>query len=314
MDAGSLPGVIARVIVTGANSGLGLECTRALLDRGGTEVILAVRDEQRGEAARRELGRSGCCRVEHLDLASLGSVEEFTRRVGDGLAGAPVTLVLNAGVQVTAGSSWTEDGVELTFGVNHLSHFCLARGLLDSLAPGSRVVIVASDTHDPRRLTGMPAPEIASAQTLAHPPAGDSATRRRGRVRYTTSKLCNVLFAYELQRRIEASRPGEDLATIAFNPGLMPGSGLARDYGRASSVAWRHLLPRLPIARTTKESGEHLAALAVDPAFAEAGGLYFDREKPIRSSLSSYDPTLARALWEESEELCRELGHPVPAL
>lgn len=292
------------VIVTGATSGLGLECTRALLEKPGIEVILAVRDVDRGEAVVDELGAAERCRVERLDLASLSSVRAFVRRFLDQPPAGPTSIVCNAGLQITSGTAWTEDGIEMAFGVNHLGHFALVTAVVDALAPHSRIVVVSSDTHDPKKHTGMPAPRMGSVETLARPPEKRGRSRRDGRIRYTTSKLCNVLFAYELQRRLNERRPGKGIGAIAFNPGLMPGSGLARDYGPIARFAWRHALSRLPIARTTKESGADLAALASDPAFADAGGLYFDGLEPIRSSLESYDLGRSIELWVTSEALC----------
>ncbi|HVX33271.1 MAG TPA: SDR family NAD(P)-dependent oxidoreductase [Solirubrobacterales bacterium] len=292
------------VIVTGATSGLGRDCVRLLHGRPGPEVVLAVRDVARGAAILAELGAPERGRVLALDLASLASVEAFIDRLRAAPGPGPTALVCNAGVQVPSGLERTEDGIERTFGVNHLGHFALVTGLLDSLPPGSRVVVVASDTHDPGRHTGMPAPRLRPVGELAHPPeAPAEVSRRAGQVRYTTSKLCNVLFAYELQRRFDALRPTDRLRAVAFNPGLMPGSGLARDYGPLARLAWRHLLPRLPMTTTTDEAARHLAELAVGPLPTEPRCLYFDRGRPGTSSPESYDPGKAAALWSESEEL-----------
>jgi NAD(P)-dependent dehydrogenase (short-subunit alcohol dehydrogenase family) len=269
---------VSTAIVTGATGGLGLECARSLVGRGW-DVVLAVRDVERGRAVAAELGR---CTVEELDLSSLASVRAFAAREP-----RATTLVCNAGVQVVSGTRWSTDGIELTFAVNHLGHFALATALAPRL---ESVVMVSSDTHDPARSTGMPAPLFTSVDELAY---GDLP----GRTRYTTSKLCNILFAYELERRIEGLRVN------AFNPGLMPGSGLARDYPPLQRFAWRFVLPVmrvLPQVRSTRSSGRDLAALAADHAVS---GRYFDGRREIRSSEQSYDETLARELWEGSERL-----------
>jgi NAD(P)-dependent dehydrogenase (short-subunit alcohol dehydrogenase family) len=176
----------------------------------------------------------------------------------------------------------------------------------DRLAPSARIVVVSSDTHDPRKRTGMPWPRYPSAATLARPDDEhtQSQAARLGRERYTTSKLCNILFAYELDRRLGA---GEGRVTVnAFNPGLMPGSGLARDYGVLQRAAWRFLMPALrvlPQVRGIERSGSDLAALAADPAYEGVTGCYFDGLEPIRSSEDSYDREQARDLWETSERL-----------
>jgi NAD(P)-dependent dehydrogenase (short-subunit alcohol dehydrogenase family) len=263
--------------------------------------VLAVRDSERGRRAVADLGQPDRCTVAELDLASLRSVKRFVDAYGH--TGLPPTraLICNAGIQVTSAPRTTADGIELTFGVNHLGHFALATSLLERLARPARIVIVSSDTHDPNRTTGMPAPRYTSATELAHPPDWVS-----GRQRYTTSKLCNILFAYELNRRLAGG-----VTVNAFNPGLMPGSGLARDYGRLQQFAWRFVLPALrilPSVRSAKRSGRDLAALAADPLYAEVSGRYFDGGKQTRSSEDSYDAEKARDLWETSERLVAEAG------
>jgi NAD(P)-dependent dehydrogenase (short-subunit alcohol dehydrogenase family) len=135
-------------------------------------------------------------------------------------------VVCNAGLQVVSGSEKTAEGVEMTFGVNHLGHFALVQGLLDVLARPARIVVVSGGTHDPGKFTGMPAPDYTRAAALAEPTTTTDGAE--GRRRYTTSKLCNVLFAYELDRRLGHGAQG--ITVTAFDPGLMPGSGLARDY------------------------------------------------------------------------------------
>jgi hypothetical protein len=113
-----------------------------------------------------------------------------------------------------------------------------------------------------------------------------------------------VLFAYELDRRLGCGQKG--VTVNAFDPGLMPGSGLAREYGPLQRLAWRFVLPAmrvLPQVRGTRESGGHLAALADDLAFAELSGKYFDGLKAIASSSHSYDRDKALDLWQTSERL-----------
>jgi NAD(P)-dependent dehydrogenase (short-subunit alcohol dehydrogenase family) len=210
-------------------------------------------------------------------------------------------IVCNAGLQVS-GTEWTEDGVEMTFGVNHLGHFALVKGLLDELTHPARIVVVSSGTHDPSKHTGMPDPGYTSAAEIAQPRAEQSG--HDGRRRYTTSKLCNVLFTYELDRRL--GHGGQGVTVNAFDPGLMPGSGLARDYPPLQRFAWRYLLPALrvfPGVRSTRTSGRYLATLASDARFDGVTGEYFSGLKPIRSSADSYDRDKALDLWETSEEL-----------
>jgi light-dependent protochlorophyllide reductase len=290
-------------IITGASAGLGLECARSLLASDPSwHIVLAVRDTGRGAEAVQQIGYPDRCTVLEMDLASLRSVRSFAEDFrGRGLP--PLrTIVCNAGVQVVSGTERTADGVEMTFGVNHLGHFALVQALLADLAHPARIVIVSSGTHDPAKFTGMPSPQYTRAADLAS--AADSAEGRR---RYTTSKLCNVLFAYELDRRLGQGTGG--VTVNAFDPGLMPGSGLARDYSPIGRFAWRYVFPLLrvlPNVNSTKASGARLAALAGDPKFDGVTGAYFEGKRPIRSSADSYDHELASDLWETSEHLAMQ--------
>jgi NAD(P)-dependent dehydrogenase (short-subunit alcohol dehydrogenase family) len=174
-------------VITGASSGLGLECARALLRSDPSwHVVLPVRDAGRGAEAIRQLGEPRRCTVMPMDLASLTSVRAFVENVR--AAGLPPlhAIVCNAGVQLS-GTEWTEDGVEMTFGVNHLGHFALAQGLLDELTHPARIVVVSSGTHDPSKHTGMPDPGYTSAADLAHPRADESPDGRAPSSRGTTA-------------------------------------------------------------------------------------------------------------------------------
>jgi NAD(P)-dependent dehydrogenase (short-subunit alcohol dehydrogenase family) len=172
------------------------------------------------------------------------------------------------------------------------------QGLLDTLTPPALILVVSSGTHDPSKHTGMADPHYTSAADLAHPRAEEPADGRR---RYTTSKLCNLLFTYELNRTL-----GQGVTVNAFDPGLMPGSGLARDYSPLQRLAWRYLLPALrvfPGVHSTRTSGRYLAALMADARFDGVSGQYFEGLRPIRSSADSYDRDKALDLWATSEEL-----------
>lgn len=290
-------------IITGANSGLGLHCARALVAADASwHLVLAVRDPARGAAAVERLGAGKRCTVMQLDLASLRSVRGFIDDVHGGGLPPIRAVVCNAGVQVVSGAHTTADGYEMTFGVNHLGHFALVCGLLDALTARARIVVVSSGTHDPAKFTGMPHPRYTSAADLAHP-AGEL-TAEEGRRRYTTSKLCNVLFTYELDRRLDHGVKG--VTVNAFDPGMMPGSGLANDYSPLQRFAWRYVLPALrflPGVNSTRTSGRHLAALAADPRFNGVTGMYFEGNKPALSSADSYNIDTARELWDTSERL-----------
>lgn len=191
-----------RVVITGANSGLGLQ-TAIGLGRAGAEVILACRDEQRGrDAEKRVRAETGSDRIEMrtLDLANLTSVRDFAA----GFSGPLDLLVNNAGVMATPRAT-TTDGFELQFGTNHLGHFALTGLLLEHLreAGAARVVILSSLAHKRGRIN-----------------FGDLQSERRYRrwKAYGQSKIANLYFMVELDRRARAA--GWDLTSVAAHPGM----------------------------------------------------------------------------------------------
>ncbi len=309
------------VIVTGGNSGLGFEAARAIVQQGdGWHVVIAGRSPQRcQEAASRLRHEAGTPHVEAivLELASMGAVRRFASDFSAGHRPPLRALVCNAGVQHVGPTQRTEDGFESTFGVNHLGHFLLANLMLRHLETPGRIVFVSSGTHDPIQRTGMPAPLLREARSLAAPDDEEDARRKPGYVgrrRYTTSKLCNVLCTYEMDRRLkegDMSTPDRPISVNAFDPGLLPGTGLARGYGPAARFAWNLLGPLLlwtlrPFhvnIHHPRDSGRALARLVLDPALERVSGRYFEGLLEIRSSQESYDEANAAALWEQSAEL-----------
>ena len=248
-----------------------------------------------------------------LDLARQSSVRQLVEALGARLLPPLGAVVCNAGTQIVRGLVLTEDGYETTFAVNHLGHFLLVNRLLPSLAAGARVVFVASGTHDPAQRTGMPAPRLGTIHDLARPAAADFADPGlAGRRAYTTSKLCNVLCTNELaRRRASARRP---ILVNAFDPGLMPVSGLARDYGALSRFGWRFVLPALRLfasnVHSVEASGKTLAGLVLDPRLEGISGKYFVGDRQAQSSVESYDEARAAALWNVSAELVGLLPAP----
>ncbi len=307
------------VIVTGGNSGLGYECAKAILnERRGWHVVIAGRSQTRcQDAAKRLAAETSNEGVEAkvLDLASLASVRRFAESMKAASVPPLRALVCNAGIQVVGETQTTADGFEATFAVNHLAHFLLAHLLLRQLEAPGRVIFVSSGTHDPTQKTGMPAPEYLGGRALAFPPESPrEGPGFAGRKRYTTSKLCNVLCAYEFDRRLRAeglSTPARPLDVNAFDPGLMPGTGLARDYGPLIRFLWFKLGPSLrPLLKlmsgnvySADQSGRALAQLVLDPELQGRSGRYFEVGGEARSSVESYDLSKAADLWERSVEL-----------
>lgn len=166
-------------------------------------------------------------------------------------------------------------------------------------------MVVSSDTHDPKANTGMPHPQYQPAKSLAFPTPDDNQMNIGdiGRVRYTTSKLCNILCAYELSRRLQ--KQGLSITVNAFNPTLMLDTKLIRDYTQAELSALSSAISPsvLENARDSKTMGSVLARLILDTALEGITGKYFDGLDEIRSSEESYDQSKAAELWESSLEL-----------
>jgi NAD(P)-dependent dehydrogenase (short-subunit alcohol dehydrogenase family) len=292
------------VVITGGTNGLGRECARSLVNDPGLQVVITGRDLARTQSEAAAIG----ARPMVLDLASLASVRTFTRElIGAGLP--PLrALVCNAGLQFTR-RAFTEDKVEATFGINHLGHLALVDGLVPFLEAPARIVFVSSGTHDPANRTGMPHPLEASAYQLAYPPTetGGDSPGKDGRRRYATSKLANVRATYALARHLKDG----GITVNAFDPGLMPGTGLARDAGPLSRALFatvaRGLLV-LPGVNTPTRSGADLARLVTDPDLETTTGTYFAGTRPARSSAASYDEEAQEALYRDSLDILATLG------
>ncbi|MCB9641772.1 MAG: SDR family NAD(P)-dependent oxidoreductase [Myxococcales bacterium] len=296
-------------LITGGNSGLGFYCAAEIAKDPSWHVVIASRDEQRNNEAVETLKRKTKNPNIHalsLDLGSLQSVRDFAKEFAQ--KGYPPlrALVCNAGLQVVS-EKRTQEGFELTFGVNHLGHFLLSNLLYPQLQAPARIVFVSSGTHNAELSTGMPKPAFTDAEQMAHPsPIPPEKIGEEGRRRYSTSKLCNVFCTYEFDRRLKAAGH-KDILVTAFDPGLMPGTGLARDYSAFLQLFWKLLIPIItpfmPFSSTPKRSGRHLARLAVGQEWADRSGIYVDRGKEIPSSKESYDKEKAKKLWEDSARL-----------
>ncbi len=307
------------VVITGGNTGLGYACAATLLASPQAppwHVILACRDPERARAAVAQLteaaGVRGRVEAMSLDLASLASIRAFaTQLVAKVRAGTIPSLhglVCNAGVQSGTKRSVTADGFEATFGVNHLGHYLLVNLMMPILTAPARIAVVASGVHDPAEKWGLPAPAWNDPAALSRGELGSAAAGdksfARGQRLYTTSKLANIYFTYALARRLPAG-----VTANAFDPGLMPGTGLIRNAPAPIQFIGNHVLPRtIPLLRrfmnpnvhTVEESGASLSWLLTDPSLANTTGKYFMERKESRSSGESYDEGRGEDLWQAS--------------
>ena len=313
-------GAMQTVIITGGNTGLGYQCAREIAACGDWQVIIACRNKEKAdEAVQQLIAETSHQHVEAitLDLASLDSVRRFAQKFAARELPPLKGIICNAGIQTTK-RIYTQDGFETTFAVNHLGHFLLVNLLLRHMAPPGRIVFVSSGTHDPAQVTGMPKPRYENAELLAWPQKDqhtlNESPAKAARRAYTTSKLCNILCTYELTRRLHTHGYGygvgqNSITVNAFDPGLMPGTGLARDYTAGERFIWNFILPVLrffiPNVNTPQQSGRALARLLLDPKLEGVSATYFEGLRAIPSSRDSYDLAKAGELWRTSIKLTK---------
>ena len=292
--AADVPDQSGRVaVVTGANSGIGYEAAAVLAGRGA-RVVVAVRDLGKGESAVHQIKRRNPdaeVALQQLDLSSLASV----RAAAEDLRAAYPRidlLINNAGVMYPPKQT-TADGFELQFGTNHLGHFALTGLLLDHLLPveGSRVVTVASIAHNIQ--AGIHFEDLQWERSYNRVAA------------YGQSKLANLMFTYELQRRL-ADKQAPTIA-VAAHPGIsntelmrhIPGSGLP-GFSRLAGLV------------TNSPAVGALATLRAATDAAVRGGQYYGpsgfRELVghpvlVQSNRMSHDADVQQRLWSVSEEL-----------
>ena len=283
-------------VITGANTGIGFETAKALAAKGA-HVVIAARNTDKGKQAAARI--AGDVAVQELDLTSLDSI----RAAADALKSRYERidlLINNAGVMTTPKGT-TADGFELQFGTNHLGHFALTGRLLDAMldVPGARVVTVSSNGH---KMGG--AIHFDDLQW-------ERKYNRMGA--YTQSKLANLLFTYELQRRLA---PRGKTVAVAAHPGTST-TELARNLPKSVQGAFQTVAPLF----AQSPAGGALPSLraATDPGVL--GGQYYgpdgigqQKGSPVvvASSPQSYDLDLQRRLWTVSEELT-SVTFPVPA-
>jgi NAD(P)-dependent dehydrogenase (short-subunit alcohol dehydrogenase family) len=281
-------------VVTGANSGLGLETARKLAARSAhNTVILACRDLAKATPAQEAITlATGNVRIRamRLDLSSLASVREFVAQYGAEFTQPIDVLVCNAGI--SRGPGQTADGLDSVFETNHLGHFLLTKLLLGRLSPTGRVISVSSDMHQP------PGPKLRwpGAAALAR----ENSRSAPSPLRYSYSKLCNLYFSYELSRRLRASNSG--ISAAAFNPGLMTDTNLVATPGPFSGIMKWTFASRVG---DLEKSSTALAQLAAGPDEAPIDGQYFDRTASTSAPSSdlSYNVENARDLWDVSARL-----------
>jgi len=271
------------VMITGANAGIG-KITALEIAKQGAQVVMVARSQARGVEAQADVIAASGNRDVHLlqaDLSSQAEIRKLAAQFKRDFTRLDV-LVNNAGAFFNR-RQFSVDGFEMTFALNHLGYFLLTHLLLDALQASApaRIINVSSDAHRGAKIDF------------------DDLQAERGyagfRV-YGISKLANVLFTYELARRLE----GTGVTANALHPGFV-----ATNFGRNNGFVVDKLFGLLGrfFAKSPQEGAETSIYLAASPAVAGVTGQYFVDKKAVKSSPASYDADAARRLWEISEEL-----------
>jgi NAD(P)-dependent dehydrogenase (short-subunit alcohol dehydrogenase family) len=273
------------VVVTGATSGIGLELTRQL-GRRGARVIGVGRSAARVDEAAAALARERRPAPPEFLIAELGSQRQVRRLAAEILARvAQVDVLIHNAAEVPHWYQSTEDGYERQFAVNHLASFLLTYELAPALAAaeGARIVTVGSGSHRGARVHW---PDVM----LRH--------RYQPLRAYRQSKLANVLFSYELNRRRAV---GSRVAAFVADPGLVNTAIGSKGSRRLMRWIWEKRRRR---GIAAEAAAADVAFVALDPAVRLADGIYWKDRRPVRPSRDAERPDDAARLWELSERLC----------
>ena len=271
------------VVVTGANAGIGKE-TAVALAAMGARVVMVARDEAKGRAALADVrarAKSDAVELYFADFASLASTRAFAAKLTAEHDRLDV-LVNNAGLLLPS-RSLTEDGFESMFGINHLGYFLTTHLLLPLLAKSgrARIVNVASAAHKGARLDF---DDLQSEKSFS--PFGA----------YGRSKLCNILFTYELAERLA----GRGVTANCLHPGVV-----ATDFGQKKPGLINFLVKLgKPFLLSADDGAATQVFLASSPEVEGVSSKYWDKKKPIASSVASRDVATRKRLWDVSEKLC----------
>jgi retinol dehydrogenase-12 len=269
-------------IVTGATSGIGFVTAQALAHQGATVLVVGRNPERSAATVSHIQQETGNSAVEAMvaDLSAQAQVRQLASEVQRRFA--QVDLLINNAGALFAQRQLSQEGIEMTFALNHLAYFLLTNLLLDRLkaSASARIINVSSEAHRGAQL------DFADLQ---------GQHRYRGWRAYTRSKLANILFTYELARRLE----GTAAVTNALHPGFVA-TNFGRNNRGITAVLWRIL----QLAAISPEQGaETIVYVASSAEVQDATGRYFVKKEAVRSSEASYDRAAAERLWQVSAEL-----------
>lgn len=242
------------ILVTGGTLGLGYHAAKVIAS-SNPSILIVVASGSTPSAPEDDI--LGFANVKHmsLDLSSLAAVRSFTSAFKSANLPPLSALVANAALSLRGDVEKTVDGYEKAFAISYMGHALLESLLQDCFADKFRLVIVASDVHDPKKRTGMPEPMFLSAEEVARPT--DKTSGNLGTQRYSTTKLCNVFYMYAIARRFDKinNMTGKQWTVTAMDPGFMPGTGLIRTYPRFLQLSVKHVMTRmLPLIRLVSKN------------------------------------------------------------
>lgn len=271
-----------RILISGANSGIGKEAAVGLAKQGA-EIIMLCRNRSKAEAAQAEIAqRSGNDKLEIVlaDFASLASVAEAAKTISDRYDRLDV-LLNNAGAYFSR-PEISQDGYEMTFAVNHLAPFLLTNLLLPTLkaSASARIVTVSSMAHSFATI---------NFKELVQP------KNYQGLIIYSRSKLANILFTYALAERLK----GSNLTANTLHPGV-----IASSFAAGGKDLFARFIQNIRFFMVDSQEGAKTSIyLASSPEVAQTSGKYFVKSKARRSSAASYDRADQELLWQMSQEL-----------
>lgn len=270
------------VLITGATSGIGRETALGLSKKGATLILVGRNREKLDRTVGEITSQTGNQQLDSL-VCDLTSMESVRRLAADFRAKYPrLDVLINNAGEIVSERRTTVDGFEYTLALDHLSHFLLTMLLMDIIkasAP-SRIINVSSSAH-----------------TLGHIDFDDlMGEKKHGAMRaYGQAKLANLLFTYELARRLE----GTGVTANALHPGVV-----RTNFGLGMKGRWRILLMLgKPFTINAKKGAETSIYLASSPEVTGTSGKYFVKKEEKRSSRESYDESVAKRLWNESAKL-----------
>lgn len=295
-----MPNFKNTILITGGTAGLGLEAAAQIAKRCPEDQIIIASRSNNGAL---DTIKASNVTFIPLDLSNASKVREFAKKLDDY---PPISsLLLNAALQFPGEPGFYDNGIERTFAITHVGNTLLFHLLAPRLTKNARIVVTASGVHfsPEEEKTGMPPAKFTTAAEVARP--DPKTISKDGRERYCTAKLANVMWMYALDRRIK--KLNKSWTVTAMDPGLMPGSGLARDYDAFSRFLWFNVFPHImpvlrwvfgtPNVHTTAESGTALARLAVGDDVEGISGKYYEGLSQRTSSKDSFNEVKQEDLW-----------------